>query len=166
MKIPANIRAVEPRDLNHLLDIDLKCFDYCWGAEDWRLIASAHEVQVLIAIWCGTPLGFVVTEPQGKDDTKHLWMPKLAVKPTYRQKGIGTLLLSKAWERAVHLGLLKIIITVSETMCDPNRSFNSATWLTKMQFKGVGVVQQFVKLYGQYEDGYKFELEVRNEHSS
>lgn len=168
MNIIVDIREVAQRDINHLLDIDIKCFDYCWTAEDWRMVASSQHVKILIASWYGTPLGFVVTEPcKGEnDETPYLSMPKLAVKPSFRGRGIGTKLLSKVWSRAFELNLPRITTVVSETMCDPTQIPNSATWLTKMQFKSTGIVRQFVRMYGQHEDGYKFELEVKHANPS
>ena len=156
MKFWPTVREAEPKDLHHLLDIDIKCFDYCWSGDDWRTVASAEKVKVLVATWYGTTLGFAVTEPSESG----LFMPKLAIKPNYQNRGLGRILLGKVWERAYTLELSKIETVVSETMCDPSVDRNAATWLLKMHFKATGVKKQFVKLYGQYEDGYKFELEV------
>ncbi len=83
-----DIRATTERDAHYLLDIDIKCFDYAWLPEDWRNLAKT--CLACVATWNGTPIGMVIF---ANNQLGGVDIEKIAVKPPYRNQGIGRRLL-------------------------------------------------------------------------
>lgn len=149
------IRPAKPDDLVYLQDCDLKSFDYGWNAEEWAFAVENYAVK--IAHFYGTPIGFavmaVVTEP---DRIAHLF--KVAVKQSFRNRKVGRLLIAETIAFAKHARLRDIESVVPETLCRPGEPQDITGWLSKVGFKGTGVIRNYIQNMGVNEDGFKFNL--------
>lgn len=149
------IRPFTPADLVHLQDCDVKCFDYGWNAEEWAFAAENYAIR--IASYYGTPVGFavmvVVTDPKR---VGHLF--KLGVKPNFRRRKVGRLLIASTIAFAKASDVDEIESIVPEGLCRPGEPQDITGWLAKVGFRGTGVVPNYIHNMGVIEDGYKFNL--------
>lgn len=136
------VREANGNDLQHIIDIDIKCFDEPWSPEFWR---QKNDVTVDVATFYGTPVAMAVYTSSDDITTLH----KLAVKPTHRRQGVSR----KLFER-LSLTTDAVYLTIPETMCSGEKSL--IPWLNKLGFKGSGIDRsRFISL-GEIEDGFVF----------
>lgn len=147
-----NVRPATGEDVHYLLDIDVKCFDYPWSAEHWRVVGST--VNIAVATYYGTPIGMVVfAGAESEKGVPFVTMVKLAVKESFRNRGIGETLLLTVVEFGRKIESTGVRAVVPE-------SSNAIDWLIKMGFKASGVDRECFDLYGIKEDGYMFQREL------
>lgn len=143
-----NIRKPKLGDLNYLLDIDLKCFEDSLSLEEWKIFLNDTSCNVLVGTLKGAPVGLIVW----KDST----ILKLAVKPVYRHKGIGTKLLNSVENILIQHGYGQISIDVSESLCCPGKPIDVSSWLLSRKFKADKIYKETAIFCGQKEDTIHF----------
>lgn len=149
------IRDAKPDDLVHLQDCDVKCFDYGWSTEEWEFAAENYAVRV--AHYYGTPIGFAVfVVLNERQRIVHLF--KLGVKPNFRRRKVGRLLVAEAMGFAEVRGIGEIESIIPESLCRPGEPQDITGWLAKIGFRGTGLVPNYIQNMGINEDGYKFNL--------
>jgi len=141
VKQVGSLRQPEINDISHLFDIDLKSFEVPWDIDVWRNVCENTEFNKLVV--GDSPIGFIVWKQTKSTD---IW--RFAVKPDYRNKGIGTSLLKEVKVFAAKNNCHKIIIPVLENLCYTG----IGCWLNKRGFKATGVIK------GINEDSFNFEL--------
>lgn len=87
-------RAERENDLNYLIDIDTKSFEFAWFAERWEQ-ALTNNVVLVNTHW-STPVGFVVL----RFHETYAQIVKFAVKPNHRQRGLASNLIDAAYRCA------------------------------------------------------------------
>jgi len=139
----------------HLQDCDVKCFDYGWTNEEWAFAIESYSVKV--AHFYGTPIGFAVFVVVN-DEPRIVHLFKVGVKPPFRKRKAGRLLIHEATTFARVQGLNEIEAVVPEMLCSPGEPQDITGWLLKVGFLGTGVIRNYIQNMGVKEDGYKFKL--------
>lgn len=140
------IRKPEVTDINALLDIDLKSVDNYWTLDQWRGMCVNHDTYVSLATYFNDPAGFIICNITGR-------ILKIAVKPTFRNKGIGTRLIETVKYWATENNIPGLGIVVPESLC-----YNSdiCKWLNNQGFLANGVLKDGVTYCNEVEDGFLF----------
>lgn len=150
------IRTDRDVDANQLLDIDLKCFESSWLAEEWARLRQDSEYAIIVAMYFGTPIGFAVI-CQNRD---RFQVAKLAVKEHHRRQGVSMMLLAKIMEIAHlrHAGSLALIMPEGMIYGDAGK------WAKAIGFQATKPIlkRHFTLAYGETEDGVKFIAPVRH----
>jgi GNAT superfamily N-acetyltransferase len=148
-------------DINYLFDIDLKCFDDPLESDDWKVILTSPDRRKLISVVSGEPIGFVVWFPTKASCT----IVRLAVKPAYRNQGIGRQLLQAVCRDAKQQSIPIVTLAVSESLCCPGEPRDASQWLLNRSFKTnghSGVMRNWSVCFGQREDAFLFVLDPEN----
>ena len=151
------VRPAKAADIQYVLDLDMKCFDDPWPSDRWR----TPELSVAVACSYGTPVGVVVFEIINTRKQQCVRMDKIAVKPGFRRRGIGAMLVDEVRKTAMYSGLLYVEMTVPESLCVPNTPRDITGFLSKAGFRGFGIKQNAFADLGQSEDGFIFRLEIK-----
>jgi ribosomal protein S18 acetylase RimI-like enzyme len=153
--MPIMIRSAIRDDLQHLFDIDLKCFDIPWTIDEWKYCGGGESL-VHVATVDLTPVGMVIYHP-----AECLSIVKLAVKPQFRLRGISRLLLEHCVRCANDNGSQRISITVPETIIYCTDTDNISPWLDKLHFYATTpLLKDHYDIYGRLEDGIVFTRDV------
>ena len=147
------IRKPEVTDINALLDVDLKATDDPWTIDHWRGACVNNDTYISLATYFNEPVGFVICNTTGR-------ILKIAVKPTFRNKGIGTRLIEVVKYWATENNILGLGIVVPESLCYNN---DMCKWLNKQGFLAGGILKDGAKYYGTVEDGFLFLLVLRKD---
>lgn len=149
------LRPALGNDVNFLIDIDLKCYDYPWSVDEWRLLALNPACSVTLATINMEPVGFVAWgKVIAKKEAEIL---RLAVKPAYRNSGVGSLLLGSIEIEANEYGMQKIVLIVPEIHCFPNHRNDVSQWLLTRGYKATKpILKNHFDMYGSKVDGFKF----------
>ena len=160
------IRLSRPTDINNLRDLDVKCYDYPLLMEQWKTLVEssgkAGEARCVLveyqsAIGSNKPIGFGVW--QLLDGDFHIL--RLGTVKPYRRRGIGHLIVDTIVKDAKKKDIKIIKITVPELHCQPGDPDDVSAFLAKMGFKATGRIYTDWKfMFGQYRDGYEFELRL------
>lgn len=149
------IRLAQLRDIHSLVDIDLKGYVYPWSIDKWREIAADSTCIILLASFKVEPIGVCVW--QKKPATKEGEILRLAVKPSHRCQGIGTLLLHNVETEAKENNLQEMVIVVPEINCFPGHPDDVSKWLLEQGYQAVTpILKNHFHMYGSYCDGFKF----------
>jgi GNAT superfamily N-acetyltransferase len=150
-----SLRPALGNDINFLVDIDLKSYDYPWSIDKWQSLAFDPTCVIVLAIINVEPVGFVAWRK--KTAIKEAEILRLAVKPAYRKCGVGSLLLSSVEITACESGLQEIVIIVPEVYCFPGHKNDVSQWLLARGFRAVApIFKNYFDLYGSKVDGFKF----------
>lgn len=147
------IRKPEVTDLNFILDIDLKSTDDPWTIDQWRGACLNKDSYICLATYFNDPVGFIICNTAGR-------ILKIAIKPTFRNKGVGTKLIETIKYWAVQKNILGLGIVVPESLCYTG---NICKWLNKQGFLANGILKDGVKYCGIIEDGFLFLLVLRKD---
>lgn len=161
-----SIREAREEDAHYVMDIDLKCFTYPWSAEFWADQEDFYKT--LVATWYGTPVAMAVysvgsvicpTFCYDADDGDFTIL-KVGVKKNYRNKGIGRHLVNHIKRVADGVKATSVLAISPESSCLPPGN-NAGSWMRKLGFKGKGIIPGCFIDCGDAEDGYLFELPLR-----
>ena len=149
------VRLAQLKDIHSLVDIDLKSYVYPWSIDKWREFAADPTCVILLASLKVEPVGMCVW--QKKLATKKGEILRLAVKPSHRCQGIGTLLLRNVETEAKENNLQEIVIIVPEINCFPSHPDDVSEWLLKQGYRAVTpILKNHFRMYGSHCDGFKF----------
>ena len=144
MTMKPEVRSPTLHDLNRIVDIDLKCFEFGYTVSQWRgLIIQTNSLMLVVEIQ-QEPVGFVLFSESGE-------IFKIAVKPKYQKQGLGTLLLTHTVVNRVKMGCNKLTFVLPETL------YKLSSWLLRNKFKCVKLLRDQVAWCGKMEDGFLFE---------
>jgi ribosomal protein S18 acetylase RimI-like enzyme len=154
------VRGAEARDANELLDLDIKCFDDAWSAEEWSRVGHSTEHAISVATYYGNLVGAGVFRQD--PDSFDVEIAKLAVLKTHRRKGISWNLIQAAVAYAQNRGAANLYIIVREDAIYPGPE-TLLPWLKATGFVGT---KPFLKRHftdcGNDQDGVKFVLPLRS----
>jgi N-acetylglutamate synthase-like GNAT family acetyltransferase len=149
------IRHAQVRDVNSLLDIDLKGYDYPWTISKWREISNDAEFTLLIATLKVQPVSMCVW--RWKVGSERAEIVKLATKPYYQGQGFATLLLNKVESDMRSAAVREAVITVPEIKCFPGHPDDVSAWLLARKYKPIKpVLKDEYCMYGSMCDGFQF----------
>jgi GNAT superfamily N-acetyltransferase len=155
------IRAATKNDAHYLFDIDLKCFDFPWTLQEWRIFGQTCLGTV--ATDKSVPIGMVLFRA---DDTD-LNIVKIGVKSEHRRLGVGRALIASCLQYAKDTNLLAVQMIVPETLLRPGDPDDISPWLSSVGFiPTVPLLRDFYEMYGRVEDGVRFTLSTRSTHGS
>lgn len=123
----SNIRRPQVGDLNFLLDIDLKCFEDNLSLDEWRIFFDDASYKMLTWIIQAVPVGFIIWQEN--------IIVRLAVKPVYRHRGVGSQLLSFVENRLIQQRHQIVMIDVPESLCCPGKPVDVSSWLLKRGYQ-------------------------------
>lgn len=151
-----NVRQVVASDINYLTDIEIKCYEDAKGLDWWRETIKNPEKHAIIAVGHKVPIGFVVWSeaPKASDHTADV--ERLAVKPAFRKRGAGTMLLRDVITQARILDLTQLRLVVPESLCFPGHPDDVSEWLRVRQFSAVRIIKDHFEAYGYKEDAFVF----------
>lgn len=168
------VRLTRPNDINHLRDLDIKCYPYPLEMQDWHKLVNGagkkSEARVIIVEWNGTPIGFAVwnyeqierKDKQGQTETLDVaYVVRLGVAPAYRRRNVGMLLRDTVLIDARKKSLDVVRMTVPDLHCNPGDPDDVSVWLNRMGFRATGEIKErFMVMYGDWREGYIFESPV------
>jgi ribosomal protein S18 acetylase RimI-like enzyme len=160
MKVVPTIRRAIERDAPYLVDIDIKCYDHAWLDEDWALVWEDTDSSILVAVFYGQPIGFIVTEREEYNNRLLNHIYKVAVKEKFRGNNIGRMLLAAAYDEAKRAGMEYLSMSVPESMTRESNPRNCVRWIQKMGFLAVETLPENTMLWGKKEDVIVFEFKV------
>jgi GNAT superfamily N-acetyltransferase len=145
-------------DVNHLLDIDIKCFDDTLPIDQWREVCLDPDVSKLVGTWYNTPVGFVLWSYRAQCVS----VLRIGVKPEYRNKGVGTTLLQTAVIAARQCKAMSVDILVPESLCCPGSPGDVSQWLIAQNFRAKEILKDVAVYCGNPEDAYLFSFPIRS----
>ena len=153
-----HVRQGTGNDAQHVIDIDIKCYDEPWSPEYWRVAGLDFIINVVT--YYGTPVGMsVFTSAEEADGPKFVSLLKVAGKPMFRKKGLSRMLLEPMDKYAEQIKAESIWATIPESLCSGEHSI--AGWALKVGFKATAIQKNYYAVLGDLEDGYIFRKPVR-----
>jgi GNAT superfamily N-acetyltransferase len=86
---------------------------------------------------------------------------RIGVKPDYRGRGIGTLLLQTVVIAARQKNIPKVVIPVPESLCCPGSQYDISQWLIWQNFRATEILKDAVTVCGTLEDVYLFTFNIK-----
>lgn len=149
------IRFAQVTDINSLLDIDLKSYDYPWTINKWRDVSNDEDYILLIASLKVQPVSMCVWRRKAGGERAEII--KLATKPYYQRQGFATLLLNKVENDMRSAAIREAVITVPEIKCVPGHPDDVSAWLLSHKYKPVKpILKDEYCMYGSVCDGFQF----------
>ena len=143
------IRGAQARDINYLVDIDIKSYHFPWSVDKWRKFAGDKTCSILLAMIKVEPVAVCAWKKSGKDAE----ILRLATKPAYRGLGAGSLLLH-AMEST---DLQEVTVIVPEINCFPGHPDDISAWLLARGFRASApILKDHFHMYNKHYDGFKF----------
>jgi GNAT superfamily N-acetyltransferase len=152
------LRRITPNDLVRVMDTDNKCFEHCWGQDEWGYAAENFAVDIASRFL--TPVGFSTycLDPQ---DRTSVYLMKVGVAPNSRRFGAGTALIRSSVTFAKTMGARTIYGLIPESLCCPGQPRDASEWLKAMGFMAQRPVHKdYFLTLGALEDGIRFVLEL------
>lgn len=163
-------RPATDRDLTHLQDLDLKCYERSPATPKWwKHVSENPQSGCMIACKSQVPIGMVVWErqafrlPEFKAKVTTLHLHKLCVRKEFRCQGLGQRLLAHAHEAAREKGCPYMSISIPEYRCLPDTKPEEdvSKWIINLGFKATIILPTKVHMYGQIFDQYLFVYQVK-----
>jgi GNAT superfamily N-acetyltransferase len=143
------IRGAQARDINYLIDIDIKSYHFPWSVGQWRKFAGGKMCSILLATIKAEPVAVCAWKKSGKDAE----ILRLATKPAYRGLGAASLLLYTVESTK----LQKVSIIIPEINCFPGQPDDISAWLLSRGYQAtVPILKDYFHMYGKHYDGFKF----------
>lgn len=161
-------RPAQEKDLLHLRDLDLKCYEESPATNQWwDEVSQSEYTGCIVCCKSHVPIGMVVWERQafklpefeGKVTTLHIH--KLCIRKEFRGNKLGQSLLAHVHEEARKKGTPYMSTAIPEYLCIPDEPDDVSEWLNKLGFKAVLVLPAKVRLYGREYDQYLFVFKVK-----
>lgn len=150
------IRGAQTRDINYLVDIDIKSYHFPWSVDKWRKFTVDKTCAILLASVKAEPMAVCAWKKCGNNAE----IMRLATKPAFRNLGAATALLY-AMESSE---LQEIVIVVPEINCFPGHPDDVSKWLLARDYRAVApILKDHFHMYGKYYDGFKFTKSLSEE---
>lgn len=147
-----NITPASKEDINLVIDLDLKSYQYPLTHKQLAKISSTGEYYVSLAMQKRKAVGFFIWKAQ-RTSAKLL---RLGVTPLARKQGVGTLLLYTFELDALLLGYTTCTTTIPEINCFPGHPDDVSMWLKHRGYLATSIKHGYTKMYGEKVDGIKF----------
>ncbi|HOB35068.1 MAG: GNAT family N-acetyltransferase [Firmicutes bacterium] len=107
-----HIRTLQPDDYKHLLAIEAECFDSGYSPYFIKMIPVLFGSTSFIAVKGKSPQGYVAAALE-QANPRRAWILSLAVRPKYREQGLGQSLLRHALDALAQAGAAEVFLTVA-----------------------------------------------------
>ncbi|MCL5985636.1 MAG: ribosomal protein S18-alanine N-acetyltransferase [Actinobacteria bacterium] len=114
--------SIEPMmkdDLNEVAEMESRIFPSPWTRSQFKAEISNPFCHYMVAKMAGKVIGyvgFVGVEDEG-------YITNIAVEHGYRRKGVGTLLITHVFEKAIELGVKKLLLDVRRSNTNAQRFY-------------------------------------------
>lgn len=143
------IRGAQARDINYLIDIDIKSYHFPWSVNKWRKFAENKVCSILLATIKAEPIAVCAWRKSGKVAE----ILRLGTKPAYRGLGAASLLLNVMESPE----LQEVTMIVPEINCFPGHPDDVSAWLLLRGYQAtVPILKKHFHMYGKQYDGFKF----------
>jgi ribosomal protein S18 acetylase RimI-like enzyme len=146
------LRPPTDRDLNDLMDIDLKCFATPWQYDDW--VIGGPDAAISLATWGDRVVGFAAGR-HTIEESESFFLLKIGVRKHHRLYGIGARLMQAMADYATVRGYQQMHTILAESL-----AYDVHGWLAKFGFKATGVINEAFHNYGIVEDGIRFDRQL------
>lgn len=148
-----NIRPGTDREVNIVKDLDLKCYHYPWGPEQWSETVGTNPAKWCLAMDKDRAVGFAIW----RDSPDEVTLEKLGVIPDSRRRGTGTKLLRHVIKYSRSSRARQVTLLVPEINCFPGHPDDVSQWLLGRRFRAKPpIVRNHAFMYGQWVDGFQF----------
>lgn len=106
------IRKLQPDDFKHMLLIEAECFDNGYSPYFIRMIPILFGSTSFIAVQGKSPQGYVAAALEQANPLR-AWILSLAVRPKYREQGLGQSLLRHVLDALAKAGATEAALTVA-----------------------------------------------------
>ena len=162
------IRLSRPNDINTLVALDLKTYNYPLSMDDWKVLVHGSgkkkEPRVILLELMSRPAGFCMwkeSEPEEGKDEQIVELLRVGILPEYRGRSLGRLLVDRCAEECNRNRMDKIRLLVPEVHCVPDDPDNIVGFLNKVDFFPTGeIVEDFKVMYGDMVDAFAFERKL------
>lgn len=141
------IRELREKDVERLAFIDKACFPDPWTEEMWRGELARSDARFLVLEQSGTVIGFAVTTVLFEEAE----LPKIAVLPERRGRGLGKALLLALFAEAKMLGADKMFLEVRSGNVPARKLYES---------NGFTVLRTRTKYYPDGEDAVEMKKDL------
>jgi ribosomal-protein-alanine N-acetyltransferase len=107
------LSTLRASDLGRVHDIELLCYTYPWSVESFREVFAAPASFSTLAV--RDQRGIVAAYIIFSEVADELHILNVAVDPTYRRKGLATIMLMQLHQGAIRRGRTKAFLEVRET---------------------------------------------------
>lgn len=155
-----SLRCATGDDCQHLIDIDLKCFEFPWNADFWGWAGANYSIFVVTHY--DQPVGFACycICDSGYCRSRVMVLNKVAVKSAYRGHGIGNMLVEAVQRMALSADLMLMETIIPESLCRPGEPDDVTGFFQKLGYRAVApLVRDCFEYCGGLEDGIRF---IRN----
>jgi len=147
------------RDLNTILDLDLKTHAYPWAGTNWANVFNNPQSVIYVASIALKQVGFCVLHQP--EQGQELQILRMGVHEQFRGLGVGRRLLMEGYKLAHDLLCKKMTIIVPDIHCMPGDPDDVSVILNKQGFfAGPPIYADHFLMYGGKVDGYKFTKEL------
>jgi GNAT superfamily N-acetyltransferase len=162
------IRLSRPTDINTLVALDLKAYNYPLSMDDWKVLVHGSgkkkEPRVVLLELMGRPAGFCMwkdAEPKEGEEERIVDLLRVGITPSYRKRGLGRLIVDRCAEECNRDRVDKIRILVPEVHCVPDDPDNIVGFLNKVDFNPTGeIIDNYKVMYGDSVDAFVFERKL------
>jgi len=106
------LRKLEPDDFKHMLVIEAECFGSGFSPYFIKMIPYLFNNTSFISMQGRSAQGYVVAALE-QSNPRRAWLLTLAVRPKYREQGLGKKLAATALDALAREGVAEVSLTVS-----------------------------------------------------
>ena len=114
-----SIETMTKDDLDEVAEMERRIFPIPWTQSQFKAEISNLFCHYMVAKMAGKVIGyvgFVSVEDEG-------YVTNIAVEHSYRRKGVGTLLIAHVFEKAIKLGVRRLLLDVRKSNTNAQRFY-------------------------------------------
>jgi len=150
------VRRATSRDMNALVDMDLKSHEYPWPAENWGTVIPHPETVIFIAQLGVKNVGFCVAQALSGE----LKILRMGTVQKARGSGVAKAIMRELNALANSLRSDTLTVLVPEIHCLPGHPDDVSALLNKAGFQATEIIKDNFLMYGEQVDGFKFVKEL------
>lgn len=157
------IRLSRPDDMNRLVSMDLKCYQYPHLMDWWKAFLDPKDKErssnATVMEVNGSLCGYCAWDINKSEDPEVITLEirRLGIVPTHRRRGYSRKLLYRANSAAKAAKATCMTVFVPELLCNPGDPDDLSEFLNKSGFLPTGVLQRnYLRMYGTMYDGIEW----------
>ncbi len=129
------IDPFDPSDLDELMEIENRSFTLPWSRESYEELWPLDSIRIWVARSGDELVGYYLLQSVGEESELHTF----AVKPEFRRRGIGRMLLDHMIEQAKGRGTTRVFLQVRPSNTPARTLYGS------LGFSAVGVRRRYYR---------------------